>query len=390
MNVGMVATEAVRLFKERFGAAPEVLAVAPGRINLIGEHTDYNEGFVFPIAIDRFAAVAARITPGYCEMTSEQLGHGEVFDAGKVQIGEVGGWSKHPAGVAWALRELGFEDLPNIQAVIHSDIPVASGVSSSAAVEVAFGWAWNTLGMLELEPVELAKLAQTAENRFIGVNCGIMDPTAVAMGRGGNAMFLDTRTLEIRYVPVPERFKVVLCDTGTPRALSDSAYNERRHQCELAAKAMGVQSLRDATLELLESRMGEMDGLVYLRAKHVITENGRCQGFVGALETGNDLRIGTLMRASHESLRNDYEVSTPELDAMAEACWNAPGCVGARMTGAGFGGACVALVSNVALGEFISFVRRQYREKTQLDGQFHICEAADGARAKLLEADDKS
>jgi len=376
----MIASEAVRHFQNRYGGPPEVLAVAPGRINLIGEHTDYNEGFVFPVAIDRVVAVAARRTPGYCELVSEQLGSGEVFDAGKVEIGEVGGWAKHPAGVAWGLRDLGFEDIPNLQALVHSDLPVASGVSSSAALEVAFGCVWNALADMGLEPLELAQLAQKAENRYVGVNCGLMDPAASAMGKEGHAMFFDTRSLEIRYARFPEHLKIVLCDTATPRALAESGYNERRFQCEVAAKAMGVGSLRDATLELLEDSQEKMDGLAYLRAKHVITENGRCQGFVGALESGNDLRIGTLMRASHESLRDDYEVSTPELDAMAESCWHAPGCVGARMTGAGFGGACVALVSHAALSEFLAFVRRQYKERTGLDGQFDVCRAAPGAQ----------
>ncbi|HRK22751.1 MAG TPA: galactokinase [Fimbriimonadaceae bacterium] len=381
----MIAQEAVRHFETRFGGPPEVLAVAPGRINLIGEHTDYNDGFVFPVAIDRVIAVAARVTPGHTELISEQLGLGETFDAGNVEMGAIGGWAKHPAGVAWGLRDLGFEAITNIQAVVHGEVPVASGVSSSAALEVAFGSVWNELDQMGLEPMELAKLAQTAENRYVGVNCGLMDPAASALGRAGHAMFFDTRSLEIRYAPIPERLRIVLCDTGTPRALAESGYNERRHQCELAAKAMGIRSLRDATLELLGEHQDDMDGLAYLRAKHVITENGRCQGFVGALESGNDLRIGTLMRASHESLRDDYEVSTPELDAMAESCWHAPGCIGARMTGAGFGGACVALVNQASVSEFLAFVRRQYRERTGLEGQFDVCQPTDGARIVPLD-----
>jgi len=382
MNSTMLAKEAVSLFERRFGAPPEIVAVAPGRINLIGEHTDYNDGYVCPAAIDRVVAIAARVTPGYCELVSEQLGLGEPFDVNRVEIGQVGGWSKHAAGVAWGLLNLGFEDLPNVQALVHSDLPVASGVSSSAALEVGFGWVWNALGRLELEPMELAKLAQTAENRYVGVNCGIMDPVASAMGKSGHALFLDTRSLEIRYAKIPEDLRIVLCDTGMPRSLAASGYNERRFQCELAAKAIGVESLRDATLERLQSRQDEMDGLAYLRAKHVITENARCLGFVDALEGGNRLRIGTLMRASHESLRDDYEVSTPELDAMAEACWHAPGCVGARMTGAGFGGSCVALVEDRSTSEFLSFVRRQYKEKSGRDGQFDICRATNGATAQ--------
>lgn len=375
----MLAKEAVKLFEQRFGGPPEIVATAPGRINLIGEHTDYNDGFVCPAAIDRTVVVAARITPGHCELVSEQLGHGEPFDAARVEIGQVGGWSKHAAGVAWALRETTPDELPNLQAIVHSDVPVASGVSSSAALEVAFGALWNELAGLGLTPVELAKTAQTAENRYVGVNCGIMDPMASALGKAGHALFLDTRTLEIVYARIPDELRIVLCDTGTPRALAESGYNERRFQCEMAAKTIGVPYLRDATLEMLQSHQEAMDGLVYLRAKHVITENGRCQGFVSALESGNELRIGTLMRASHESLRDDYEVSTPELDAMAESCWHAPGCVGARMTGAGFGGACVALVQDRRLTEFLSFVRRQYRERAGRDGQFDVCRASNGA-----------
>jgi galactokinase len=266
-------------------------------------------------------------------------------------------------------------------ALVSSDVPIGSGVSSSAAIELAFGVAWNELAGLGLSNIELAKAGQRCENGFIGLQSGIMDQMASAMGRGGHALFLDTRSLEIEYAPIPHGLTIVICDTGKPRALTDSAYNERRAQCEAASVAMGVATLRDATLADLEAQRPVMDPVIYRRAKHVITENARCQDFKKVLDAGDIEAIGVLMRASHESLRDDYEVSSPELDAMAEAAWVAPGCVGARMTGAGFGGACVALVREDLLAQFVQSASVAYTASSSLAGQFLPCKAVDGARA---------
>lgn len=366
------------LFVRRFGAEPQVIGVAPGRINLIGEHTDYNEGFVFPAAIDRRTYVAASAAEGPSELYSNEVGEGEPFDAATVEPGQVCKWTQYPAGMAWALRESG--TIPNIRAVVTSTVPRSGGVSSSAAIELAFGVVWNRLAGLDLANVRLAALGQKCENRFVGVNCGIMDQMASAMGREGMAMFLDTRSLSIDYAPIPAGLSAVLCDTKKPRALTDSAYNERRSQCEAAARVLGVRSLRDASMDLLESKRAELDDVTYKRARHVITEDDRCVAFKQALSDGDLKAVGELMAGSHASLRDDYEVSCPELDAMAESAQNAPGCIGARMTGAGFGGSCVALVRQEKLDLFIDATLAAYEQKAGRRGAAMACEIVEGAR----------
>ena len=375
----MTASEIRALFVERFGHDPEVVAVAPGRINLIGEHTDYNDGFVFPVAIDRQTWVAASPAKDFSALWSSELGEAHAFDLRSVAPGQLQDWGKYPAGMGWALRLNGYAG-ENLHAAVSSDIPMGSGVSSSAALEMAFGQVWNRLETLEIRNEALAELGKECENGFVGVNSGIMDQMASAMGRAGQAMFLDTRSLEIEYAPVPEGLSVVLCDTKKPRALTSSAYNERRSQCEIAARILGVRALRDATVDDLEGKRNEMTDVVYRRARHVITENARCVRFKEALAVGDLDRLGELMRASHESLRDDYEVSCPELDRMAEAAWTAPGCVGARMTGAGFGGACVALVKTPKINEFIRVALAAYDAATGLGGEAMACSIVDGAR----------
>lgn len=375
----MPHAEILALFKAHYGEVPDLIAVAPGRVNLIGEHTDYNDGFVFPAAIDRGLYLAVRRVDGDSQMYSRQLNGGESFDAKTQGPGVLHSWSKYPAGMAWALRQAG-KSVTNLQAYVDSDIPVGSGVSSSAAIEMAFGVVWNRYGQLGLTKETLAKLGQVCENSFVGVNSGIMDQMASASGKEGHAMFLDTRTLEIQYAPIPDGYSVVLCDTKKPRALTDSAYNERRSQCEEASRIMGVEKLRDATMEMLEAAKGEMSDVVYRRARHVITENDRCIRFKDALHAGDIAEAGRLMRQSHESLRDDYEVSCPELDAMADAAGVAPGCVGSRMTGAGFGGACVALVETDRLDAFRSATLEAYDRVTGLGGEALACRIVEGAR----------
>ncbi len=369
-------TDIEELFRRRFGREPEVIGVAPGRVNLIGEHTDYNDGFVFPAAIDKGLRIAAARTDGHSQVSSAQLGDGETFDVSLVAPGQLDSWAKYPAGMGWALGG----KVPNLLAYVDSDIPIGSGVSSSAAMEMAFGIVWNRLENLGIEPAAMAKLGQICENKFVGVNSGIMDQMASAFGRADQAMFLDTRSLEIEYAPVPKDLSVVLLDTEKPRALEDSAYNERRAQCEEASRILGVPTLRDATMEQLVNGSGSMPALVFRRARHVISENDRCIRFKSALEAKDYPQLGSLMRASHESLRDDYEVTGPELDAMAEAAWEAPGCVGARMTGAGFGGACVALVRSQETDAFIESTLKDYDRVTGRGGAAMVCAVAEGAR----------
>lgn len=365
-------------FQSQFGGEPEIVAMAPGRINLIGEHTDYNEGFVFPAAIDRDLYVAARRTDGPSQLFSIQMGGGEEFDAATVEPGQLREWAQYAAGMAWVLRDRAV--IPNIQAVVHSDVPIGSGVSSSAAMELAFGVLYNRLAGLRIGNKEMALLGQKDENQFVGVNSGIMDQMAVAMGKDGQAMFLDTRSLEIEYAPVPPELSIVLLDTKTPRALTSSAYNERRSQCEEASAAIGVKALRDAGEGDLPGLKAQVDEVVYRRARHVITENERCLTFLKALHDGDVAKMGELMKASHVSLRDDYEVSSRELDMMAEAAWLAPGCVGARMTGAGFGGACVALVTTNQVQEFTQAVNLAYKDASGINGEVVSCRPVAGAR----------
>lgn len=368
----MPLQKAADLFRTTFRNEPTVAAHAPGRINLIGEHTDYNDGFVFPVAIDRGVSLVARPNGlDHCRLVSDKRGRGRPFTIGTLKA-DLGGWVVYPAGMAWALGAK-----TPVDVAVTSNLPVASGVSSSAALEMAFAVLWNELDALGHDAQTLALLAQKCENEYVGVNCGIMDMTASARGKKGHAMFLDTRTLDIEYAPLPDGLAIVLCDTGKPRSLSDSAYNERREQCEAAARAMGVASLRDAAIDQLER---VTDPVARRRARHVLTENDRCHQFKKALQHGQTEELGRLLAQSHASLRDDYEVSCTELDVMVAASLASPGCIGARMTGAGFGGACVALIETQKSEEFEKSVEQRYKmEVLTYESQTMVCQAVDGA-----------
>lgn len=376
----MSAEVAIAEFKERFGGEPEVVTVAPGRINLIGEHTDYNQGFVFPAAIDRYVWVAASRSEDGSQVFSLEKGAGQPFNAATTLPGMTEGWAAYPAGMAWAIRESELGAMPNIHAVVSGEIPIGSGISSSAAIELAFGLAMLKLAGKEIEPVGLARIAQRCENGYVGVNSGIMDQLASMLGKAGHAIFIDIKTLETRYAPLPKGVSIAICDTGRPRALAASQYNQRRNQCEAASRALGVETLRDATLTQLMDRKPKLDSHVFQRALHVVTENQRCLDFAEALDAGNLQKIGELMRESHASLRDDYAVSSKELDAMSEACNGAVGCIGARMTGAGFGGACVALVYEEQFEAFRHAALDAFLQRTGIEGAIQMCQTSDGAR----------
>lgn len=376
----MAREQVVAAFRERYGGEPEIVAVAPGRVNLIGEHTDYNGGFVFPAAIDQELWLAAS-PAAQSELVSLELGAAPVFDTDTVSPGDELGWAAYPAGVAWAFREAGHR-VPNLQAVVGSTVPIGAGVSSSAAIEMAFARVWDRLLGLELPSLDLARLGQRSENGFLGVQSGLMDQMASISGVAGNALLFDTLASTIEPVPLPADLQIVICDTGVSRKLAadpdvagDSWYNERRGQCELVASMLAVPNLRMLERARLEQRKGELPEVAYRRARHVLTENERCLEFADALRRGQTERLGPLMRASHESLRDDYEVTGEALNRMAEACWASPGCVGARMTGAGFGGACVALVERSVVAAFIESADRAFG-----GGRFVPCEVVDGAR----------
>jgi galactokinase len=354
--------------------AEKWVAHGPGRVNLIGEHTDYSEGFVFPAAIDRFVKVAAERSSDVTRLISEDKGEGVPFDVNAIDREAVkDSWTKYPAGVAWALGAK-----TNLAAGVASTLVAENGVSSSAALEMAFAVIWNEVDQLGHSNKELALLCQKAENEFVGMPCGVMDQMASAMGQRDHAMFLDTRSLEIEYAPIPKGIDLVICSTGKSRQLAGSEYRERREAVESAARKLGVKSLRDATMKMVES--GDLSDVERRRARHVVTENKRCRDFAAALKKGKLDDLGRLMAESHESLRVDFEVSCPELDVMAEAARTAPGCLGARMTGAGFGGACVALVVH---DQEIPFSKSTWKEfhshYPKLLTEITFCRAAAGA-----------
>ena len=262
----------------------------------------------------------------------------------------------------------------NIEAYIVSDLPRGAGLSSSAAMEMAFGTLYGALAGLELTDLELARAGQRCENEFVGVPCGLMDQLATKFGQAGHAVLIDIRCPEnLRPIPIPDGISLVVCDTGVKHQLGDSGYPARRRESEEAARLLGVKTLRDAT------NTTGLEDILERRARHVISEITRVEAFASALTSGDRTEMGALMRASHESLRDDYEVSCTELDAMAQACWES-GAIGARMTGGGFGGACIALVDSGDVDRFVRLAAARYREATGTEGAFHICLATDGAR----------
>ncbi|MFA6110524.1 MAG: galactokinase [Candidatus Latescibacterota bacterium] len=371
----------VQAFGERFGAEPSVVVRAPGRVNLIGEHTDYNDGFVLPMAIDRAAWIALRPVAGRrVVVRSLDFGEEKRFDLDRLDEPTREGWIEYLRGTAWALQQAG-QVLTAWEGVVASDVPIGAGLSSSAALELATARAFAAVSGIAWEPAAMARLGQRAENQWVGVNCGIMDQMISAAGRAGHALLLDCRSLEFELVPLPAGTAVVVLDTGTRRGLVGSAYNERRSQCETAARIFGVAALRDVDLAAFAQRRSELEPLVARRARHVIAENERTVAAAAAMRAGDAAALGRLMDASHESLKADFEVSSPALDAMVEAAHRAPGCLGARMTGAGFGGCAVALV---AVGETAAFSRattEAYRRATANEPVAHVCQATNGAEA---------
>ncbi len=342
----------VEAFRARAGRAPEGVWFAPGRVNLIGEHTDYSDGFVLPVAIDRGVLVAA------ARRADRRLRCWSLQEAGQLDVdlsalgpGRIEGWSAYPAGVAW---ELGQAELAEGAAdlLIDGDVPAGAGLSSSAALECATALALADLQQQESaapvrpDRVELARLARRAEVEAVGMPCGIMDQMASMLARAGHALFLDTRTLATEHLPLEldaAGLRLLVIDTRAPHRLVDGAYAERRAAVEAAARVLGVAALRDATVEQVQAAAGELGEPDRRRALHVVTENARVLRAVELLRAGELDRLGPLLAASHASLRADFEVSSPELDTAVEAAV-AAGAVGARMTGAGFGGSALALV----------------------------------------------
>lgn len=370
-------------FQRIFGHAPDCVVRAPGRVNLIGEHTDYNAGFVLPMAIDRAVWIALRPGDGR-HVTVHSLDFGVLIDFRLDDLRNTGtGWPEYLKGVAWALQAAGYP-LGGWQGVLAGDVPIGAGLSSSAALEMATARAFAAAGGWEWEPARMALLGQRAENQWVGVNCGIMDQMISACGREGHALLIDCRSLDTELTPVPPGTSVVVLDTATRRGLADSAYNERRARCEAAARHFGVPALRDVTLAQFEAREGELHAETRRRARHVITENARTLEACAAMRRGDASQVGRLMNASHASLRDDFEVSSPELNTMVVCAVEQAGCFGARMTGAGFGGCAVALVDQVMAPIFAGAVASAYQARTGISPSVYVSGATNGAEVFTL------
>jgi galactokinase len=367
-------------FAAEWGHRPDGVWAAPGRVNLIGEHTDYNDGFVLPIALQQRTVAAVAVSgSGRTRVRSMQWPDDVVtFATSNVAPGDVDGWGSYVAGVAWALRSSG-HPLRDLDLVIDSDVPPGAGLSSSAAIECAVASAWTELVGLTLAPTELARICQQAENDYVGAPTGVMDQMASMHGRAGHAVFLDTRSLAVEHVPfdlAARGLSLLVVDTKAPHRHADGEYADRRRACEEAARMLSVPALRAASLSDLDTLPADL----LPRARHVVTENSRVLDVVALLRSGADPReIGTLLTASHRSLRDDFEVTVPEVDVAVDALLEA-GAHGARITGGGFGGCVIALVESGDADAAVAAVEAAYDKNGFVPPSAFTAVASDGAK----------
>lgn len=375
-------------FGERFGGTHDVrIFRAPGRVNLIGEHTDYNEGFVMPIAIDRDTVIAARSREDNClRIYSANLDEQLEF---ATNAGEIAKWGRYILGMASILSREGAH-LRGMDAVIESDVPVGAGLSSSAALEVVSGYALLRLSHEPIDKLALALAGQKAEHEFVGTQVGIMDQYVSAMGVHDAALLIDCRTLESTTIPIDtSETAIVVCDSGVKHDLAASAYNDRRKECEEAVRLLkvalpGITALRDVTLEEWKAHEELLSPSVRQRARHVVTENARALAAAEALRSNHMREMGELMYGSHESLRLDYEVTVQELDVLVEETKKIPGVYGSRMTGGGFGGCTVSMMRREVLGEFHDRMTRAYRAAFDRDLKIYPVEIVNGVEEVVL------
>jgi galactokinase len=380
-------------FKQHFDRKPTLAARAPGRVNMLGEHVDYNDGFVLPAAIDRAVQIAAAPgEDGIVHLHAVDLGESVTFkidalaERRTLDGKPLPSWAAYPAGVAHILRQEGLA-VPGIQAVFTSDIPIGAGLSSSAAVEVAFAVLWRAMGGWQADAMTIARWCQRAENKYVGVNCGLMDQFASACGVEDHCLLFDTRSLAWEPVPLPPGSAIVVADSGVRRSLATSAYNERRAACEKSVELLanykpGIRSLRDVSSIEFAAYGEYLPKDIARRAEHIVKEIARVQDAVVALRRGDARLFGGLMFSGHASLRDLYEVSCPELDALVEIARNQPGCFGARLTGAGFGGCTVNLVEAAQAEKFIQGLKDGYQQRTGRQAQVYLCKASAGASAQ--------
>jgi galactokinase len=347
---------------------------APGRANLIGEHTDYNDGFVLPVALESATWVCGRPADGVLRLDSlDRPGTVEVDLASGE--GPTEGWGRYVTAVVRALRDAG-ADLRGFTGVLASELPLGGGLSSSAALELAVA---KAVLATDLPDTELARICLRAEDHYVGMHVGIMDQLASAASRAGHALLIDCRSLDLRPVPFPRSLRVVVLDSAVARELGDSEYNARRAQCEQAAGDLGVAALRDADLDMLERHRQRLDAVVYRRARHVVTENARVLAAVAALEAGRIAELGPLFAAAHRSMAEDYEASIPELDLLVRLAVETDGVIAARLTGAGFGGCTVNLVEVDRAEEAAAEILDRYRAATGRQGRAWVSTPAEGA-----------
>ena len=373
-------------FQEMFHSEPRIF-VAPGRVNLIGEHTDYNDGFVLPCAIEFSTRVAIAPRPDQ-KLVLRSTEFSEPFELNLQSSPKpLGGWSDYVVGVAVMLRQAGHV-IRGANLLVHGEVPIGAGLSSSAAIEV--GTALALLSSIDAKPPlpEIAKLCQRAENEFVGARVGIMDQFVSCLGKAGHALLLDCRSLHFEHVPMPRQVKLVICNTMVKHELAGGEYNRRREECEAGVRILsrafpGIKALRDATLEQLSSCANALLPVIYKRCLHVVEENQRVVQATKSLRAGELDQMGQLMHDSHRSLRDLYEVSCRELDLMVEAAEGLPGYYGGRMTGGGFGGCTVNLVASGQAEAFRESIAKRYQEKTGISPDIYICSSADGAHAEL-------
>jgi galactokinase len=377
-------------FHETFGIGPEHIVRAPGRVNLLGEHVDYNDGFVMPAAIDRATYIA--FSPSGTDLSTlialdmkqkVSCSPRTVLSKTQVDGSPMPEWAHYPAGVMWALNGNELET-NGMKAVFASNVPRGSGLSSSASVEMTFLLAWQTLSDWTLPPMQRALLGQKAENKYVGVNCGIMDQFASACGVENNLLLLDCHSLEWKTIPLPGEVSIVIADTTVRHKLTSGEYNKRRSACEEAVRLLKpdlpeIRSLRDVSVEAFNRYASNLPEEVYKRARHVVEEIERSRQAEPLLEAGDVRHFGKLMNQCHVSLRDLYEVSCPELDVMVSVAQSLDGCYGARLTGAGFGGCTVNLVSRESADTFANALAKGYTSQTGLRPEIYITQASNGA-----------
>lgn len=367
----------------------DIQIISPGRVNLLGEHVDYNQGIVLPVAIDRCGRLAARkraddqvIIHALDLNRSTEFSLKELDQRIDMNGQPLPAWALYPAGVAWSLLDSGFE-VKGMEASITSNLPIGAGLSSSAAVELAYSLAWQTIGSWQMDRMQMARLCQNAENRYVGVNCGLMDQFACAHGVARHALYFDTRSLTWQPLPLPPETVIVIADSGIKRLLSNSAYNQRRAECEYAVQTLqmfipGVSSLRDVSTAQFNELAHHLPENERKRARHVVEEIERVHQASICLAQDDAVGFGKLMAAGHTSLRDLFEVSLPELDALVESALEIEGCYGARLTGAGFGGCTVNLVSKDKAESFISTLKRKMLQQTGKNIEPFVCQASRG------------